>query len=163
AEADNHTPGCHFPLPGPEQAASCGWPSVLTWMHGGGRLVREFGELEMAIMDVMWAANSPCTTREVRERMRYGRPVAYTTVMTVCMALAPGNGRPARDGGVRGGVVGGGGRGGGRGGGGRGGASPGGGKRGGRARPRGGGEGDAGAAGPGAAGGGPPGGGARGV
>jgi predicted transcriptional regulator len=45
--------------------------------------VREFGELEMAIMDVMWAANTPCTTREVRERMRYGRPVAYTTVMTV--------------------------------------------------------------------------------
>src|SRR5215469_8429530 len=47
------------------------------------RLVREFGGLEMAIMDVMWAANTPCTTREVRERMRYGRPVAYTTVMTV--------------------------------------------------------------------------------
>jgi len=45
--------------------------------------VREFGGLEMAIMDVMWAANTPCTTREVRERMRYGRPVAYTTVMTV--------------------------------------------------------------------------------
>jgi predicted transcriptional regulator len=45
--------------------------------------VREFGELEMAIMDVVWAANTPCTTREVRERMRYGRPVAYTTVMTV--------------------------------------------------------------------------------
>ena len=47
------------------------------------RLVREFGELEMAIMDVMWAVNSPCTTHEVRERLRYGRPVAYTTVMTV--------------------------------------------------------------------------------
>jgi len=47
------------------------------------RLVREFGGLETAIMDVMWAANTPCTTREVRERMRYGRPVAYTTVMTV--------------------------------------------------------------------------------
>ena len=45
--------------------------------------MREFGELEMAIMDVMWATNSACTTREVRERMRYGRPVAYTTVMTV--------------------------------------------------------------------------------
>ena len=45
--------------------------------------MREFGELEMAIMNVMWAANTPCTTREVRERMRYGRPVAYTTVMTV--------------------------------------------------------------------------------
>jgi predicted transcriptional regulator len=45
--------------------------------------VREFGELEMAIMDVMWAAESPCMVREVRERLRYDRPVAYTTVMTV--------------------------------------------------------------------------------
>ena len=45
--------------------------------------MREFGELEMAIMDVMWAANSPYVVREVRERLRYGRPVAYTTVMTV--------------------------------------------------------------------------------
>lgn len=45
--------------------------------------MREFGELEMAIMDVMWSAKSPCVVREVRERLRYGRPVAYTTVMTV--------------------------------------------------------------------------------
>jgi len=45
--------------------------------------VREFGELEMAIMDVMWAAESRCVVREVRERLRYDRPVAYTTVMTV--------------------------------------------------------------------------------
>src|SRR5215469_14421266 len=47
------------------------------------RPVREFGELETAIMDVMWAAQSPYVVREVRERLRYGRPVAYTTVMTV--------------------------------------------------------------------------------
>lgn len=45
--------------------------------------MREFGELEMAIMDVMWAAESPAVVREVRERLRYDRPVAYTTVMTV--------------------------------------------------------------------------------
>jgi predicted transcriptional regulator len=45
--------------------------------------VREFGELEMAIMDVMWATEGPRVVREVRERLRYGRPVAYTTVMTV--------------------------------------------------------------------------------
>jgi predicted transcriptional regulator len=45
--------------------------------------VREFGELEGAIMDVMWAADRPYVVREVRERMRYDRPVAYTTVMTV--------------------------------------------------------------------------------
>jgi predicted transcriptional regulator len=45
--------------------------------------VREFGELEMAIMDVMSATESPCAVREVRERLRYDRPVAHTTVMTV--------------------------------------------------------------------------------
>jgi predicted transcriptional regulator len=49
--------------------------------------VREFGELETAIMDVMWAAESPCVVREVRERLRYRRPVAYTTVMTVMNIL----------------------------------------------------------------------------
>jgi predicted transcriptional regulator len=47
------------------------------------RIVREFGELESAIMDVMWAAERPYVVRDVRERMRYDRPVAYTTVMTV--------------------------------------------------------------------------------
>ncbi|MGE5292758.1 MAG: BlaI/MecI/CopY family transcriptional regulator [Micromonosporaceae bacterium] len=45
--------------------------------------MREFGELESAIMDVMWAAEQPYVVRDVRERMRYDRPVAYTTVMTV--------------------------------------------------------------------------------
>ena len=45
--------------------------------------MREFGELETAIMDVMWAAESPCAVREVRERLRYDHQVAYTTVMTV--------------------------------------------------------------------------------
>jgi predicted transcriptional regulator len=45
--------------------------------------VREFGELESAIMDVMWSADGPFVVREVRERLQYNRPVAYTTVMTV--------------------------------------------------------------------------------
>jgi predicted transcriptional regulator len=45
--------------------------------------VREFGELESAIMDVIWDAERPYAVREVRERMDYPRPVAYTTVMTV--------------------------------------------------------------------------------
>jgi predicted transcriptional regulator len=45
--------------------------------------VREFGELESAIMDVMWDAERPYAVREVRERMTYARSVAYTTVMTV--------------------------------------------------------------------------------
>jgi len=45
--------------------------------------VREFGDLESAIMHVMWAADRPFAVRDVRERMSYRRPVAYTTVMTV--------------------------------------------------------------------------------
>ena len=49
--------------------------------------MREFGELETAIMEVMWAADGPYVVRQVRERMRYGRPVAYTTVMTVMNIL----------------------------------------------------------------------------
>jgi predicted transcriptional regulator len=49
--------------------------------------VREFGELEAAIMDVMWAAEGPRVVREVRERLDYSRPVAYTTVMTVMNIL----------------------------------------------------------------------------
>ena len=44
--------------------------------------MREFGELESAIMDVIWSQDRPCLVREVRERLHYGRPVAYTTVMT---------------------------------------------------------------------------------
>ncbi len=49
--------------------------------------MREFGQLESAIMDVIWAANRPYLVREVRERLRYDRPVAYTTVMTVMTIL----------------------------------------------------------------------------
>ena len=49
--------------------------------------MREFGDLEMAIMEVMWAGDGPYVVREVRERLRYGRPVAYTTVMTVMNIL----------------------------------------------------------------------------
>lgn len=49
--------------------------------------MREFGELEMAIMDVMWDGGGSYVGREVRDRLRYSRPVAYTTVMTVLNIL----------------------------------------------------------------------------
>ena len=45
--------------------------------------MREFGQLESAVMDVVWAQNRPCLVREVRDQLSYGRPLAYTTVMTV--------------------------------------------------------------------------------
>jgi predicted transcriptional regulator len=49
--------------------------------------VREFGELESAIMDVVWAGEGAYLVREVRERLDYNRAVAYTTVMTVMNIL----------------------------------------------------------------------------
>src|ERR1700684_2877116 len=42
-------------------------------------------------MDVVWSADRPQKVREVRERLCYGRPVAYTTVMTV-MGILHGKG-----------------------------------------------------------------------
>lgn len=49
--------------------------------------MREFGQLEAAIMDVVWSQDQALLVREVRERLHYSRPVAYTTVMTVMTIL----------------------------------------------------------------------------
>ncbi len=49
--------------------------------------MREFGQLESAIMDVIWSQDRPYLVKEVRERLHYSRPVAYTTVMTVMTIL----------------------------------------------------------------------------
>ena len=45
-------------------------------MHG-------LGELESAIMEVLWSAEEPARVRDVLERLDTGRTLAYTTVMTV--------------------------------------------------------------------------------
>ncbi|HEU4423470.1 MAG TPA: BlaI/MecI/CopY family transcriptional regulator [Pilimelia sp.] len=45
------------------------------------------GELERAVMDVLWDNGSPATVREVADRLR-DRELAYTTVMTVLDRLA---------------------------------------------------------------------------
>jgi predicted transcriptional regulator len=63
---------------------------------GRWRIVREFGELESAIMDVVWASDRAYIVREVRERLSYNRPVAYTTVMTV-MNILHGKGVLSRE------------------------------------------------------------------
>lgn len=42
-----------------------------------------FGDLEAAIMDVMWAAASPLRVREVASQLNRDRPLAFTTVQTV--------------------------------------------------------------------------------
>jgi predicted transcriptional regulator len=45
-------------------------------MHG-------LGELEAAVMDVLWHEGTPLKVRDVLERLDTGRQLAYTTVMTV--------------------------------------------------------------------------------
>jgi predicted transcriptional regulator len=45
------------------------------------------GELERAVMDVLWDRRAPLTVREVAESLR-DRELAYTTVMTVLDRLA---------------------------------------------------------------------------
>lgn len=41
------------------------------------------GELEAAVMDVLWGSGVPYRVRDVRTRLAEDRPLAYTTVMTV--------------------------------------------------------------------------------
>jgi predicted transcriptional regulator len=48
----------------------------------------EFGELEQAIMEVVWASDQPITGREVVDQLARSRPVVYTTVLTVMDRLA---------------------------------------------------------------------------
>lgn len=45
-------------------------------MHG-------LGELEAAVMDVLWQAGEPVKVRDVLDELDTGRTLAYTTVMTV--------------------------------------------------------------------------------
>ena len=42
-----------------------------------------FGDLEAAIMDVVWAAGGPVRVREVSEQLNRDRPLAFNTVQTV--------------------------------------------------------------------------------
>lgn len=41
------------------------------------------GDLESAVIDVLWGADEPVKVREVRDVLATERPLAYTTVMTV--------------------------------------------------------------------------------
>lgn len=46
------------------------------------------GDLEHAVMDVLWARTAPTPVRDVHEQLARGREIAYTTVMTVLDRLA---------------------------------------------------------------------------
>lgn len=45
--------------------------------------MRGLGELEAAVMDVLWQAWEPVKVRDVLEGLDTGKTLAYTTVMTV--------------------------------------------------------------------------------
>ncbi|WP_410641378.1 BlaI/MecI/CopY family transcriptional regulator [Amycolatopsis sp. lyj-346] len=49
--------------------------------------MRQFGELEAAIMDVLWTAAEPMRVRDVLDELNRDRDLAYTTVMTVLTNL----------------------------------------------------------------------------
>ena len=46
-----------------------------------------FGDLEAAIMDIVWAAGVPVRVREVADRLNRDRPLAFNTVQTVMEIL----------------------------------------------------------------------------
>lgn len=48
----------------------------------------KFGELESAVMDLVWSSAEPITIRRVMEQLAAERPLAYTTVQTVMDRLA---------------------------------------------------------------------------
>ena len=45
--------------------------------------MRQFGELEAVVMDLLWSSEAPLTVRAVLERIDREPPLAYTTVLTV--------------------------------------------------------------------------------
>jgi predicted transcriptional regulator len=47
------------------------------------RRLRPFGDLEAAIMELLWDADAPRLVRDVVTDLHPQRPLAYTTVMTV--------------------------------------------------------------------------------
>lgn len=48
----------------------------------------QFGDLEAAVMDVIWRADEPLRVREVMELLAPARTLAYTSVQTVMDNLA---------------------------------------------------------------------------
>jgi predicted transcriptional regulator len=56
------------------------------WAGKGDGMPR-FGELEAAIMDVVWAAGAPVRVREVSDQLNRDRLLAFNTVQTVMEIL----------------------------------------------------------------------------
>src|SRR5262249_37185444 len=76
-------------VPRPATGSVAGWAAIWVCMLGAGKVdqVNRLGELERAIMDVLWEAPEPLTVRQVSGLLTE-RDLAHTTVMTVLDRLA---------------------------------------------------------------------------
>jgi predicted transcriptional regulator len=52
-----------------------------------GNIGRLLGEAERRVMEVMWRRREAMTVRDVADSLQPGRPLAYTTVMTIMQRL----------------------------------------------------------------------------
>lgn len=69
--------------------ASNHWAADAHHRRADARVARGgFGELEQAIMQVVWSTDHPVSGREVVDQLTRSRPVVYTTVLTVMDRLA---------------------------------------------------------------------------
>ncbi len=78
---DTARPGEHLAVPRKQPARYRG--GMTSKGLGGRGALRGFGDLERAVMEVVWTANRPLTGRKVVDMLTHDRTVAYTTVMTV--------------------------------------------------------------------------------
>ena len=49
--------------------------------------MRTFGELEAAVMQVVWSHGEPVTVRAIADELNETRPLAYTTISTITERL----------------------------------------------------------------------------
>lgn len=49
---------------------------------GSAMRLRQFGELEAVVMDILWSRDQPATVRSVHDELTATRQIAYTTAMS---------------------------------------------------------------------------------
>jgi predicted transcriptional regulator len=79
-EADAQPAQAPLARPGPGEALTF-YQDSYSWGKVGA--VLGLGDLEAAVMDVLWSSHTALKVREVCDRLATGKDLAYTTVMTV--------------------------------------------------------------------------------
>lgn len=62
-------------------------PRQAGWENGAGQRSLGLGQLEMAVLEVLWQAPAPSSVRDVLGVLSHHRKLAYTTVQTVLEKL----------------------------------------------------------------------------